>query len=936
MTTHLVFLLLGLANGAVYASLALALVVTFRSSGVINFATGSIALFAAYTYGFLREGKLLDPIPGLPVTVHLANKLGFAPAALLTLVITALLGLVMYLVVFRPIRNAPAVARAVASLGVTVLITGLMQQRVGDNPVNVNAIFPSSTWTLGKVHVSADRVYFALTVVALAALIAAGYRFTRFGLHTRAAAETEKGAFVSGISPDRIAAVNWMISAMVAAVAGILIAPIVPLVPSAYSLFIVPALAAAILGRFQGIVVAVVGGLVIGMLQSDTAYLNSHYSWLPESGLPQLIPLVLILIVLVWRAPNLPLRGELIRGTLGRAPRPRGLALPTAAGLIAGGVALVVLHGQWRAALVASFAFGIIALSQVVVTGFAGQVSLAQLVLAGCAGFLLSPVTESWGIPFPIAPIVAALGSMAVGLLVGLPAARVRGLPLAVVTLALAVAVEAFWFQDSKFVPSGGKNIKGPSLFGLNLRVGAGGAYPRLAFCFMVIIVLALVGIGVAKLRTSRLGAAMLAVRANERSAAAAGVNVVRTKLAAFAIAGFVAGIGGALLAYQQTNVTYEQFDAILGLGLFATAYLAGVTSVSGGVLAGVMASGGLIYEFLQKGLHLGGWYDALSGIGLILTVIFNPEGIVGPFHLKLAALRARRQPADVAAADLAPAAGTPSAGPGRRPAPAGAQPVLTVEEIGVRYGAVVAVDSVSFEVAEGLIVGLIGPNGAGKTTLIDALSGFAPCTGSVSLVGAPLDGMRPDQRARAGLGRTFQAMELWDDLTVGENVGVSSRGGKRDATTEITDTLDLLGIRSLADRAVGELSQGQRQMVSIARALLGKPKVLLLDEPAAGLDSTESLWLGERLRAVRDGGVTIVMVDHDMGLVLGLCDEIRVLNFGEVIAAGPPDVIRADPVVASAYLGSTHAHLAEPAVNATSTARVAAEIPSPPAAGGE
>jgi ABC-type branched-subunit amino acid transport system ATPase component/ABC-type branched-subunit amino acid transport system permease subunit len=692
-------------------------------------------------------------------------------------------------------------------------------------------------------------------------------------------------------------------------------------------LFIVPALAAAILGRFQGIVVAVVGGLVIGMLQSDTAYLNSLYSWLPQAGLPELIPLVLILVVLVWRAPNLPLRGELIRGTLGRAPRPRGVAMPTAVSLVVGGVALVVLHGEWRAALVASFCFAIITLSQVVVTGFAGQVSLAQLVLAGCAGFLLSPITESWGIPFPIAPIVAALGSMAVGLLVGLPAARVRGLPLAVVTLALAVAVEALWFEDTKFVPAGGKNIAGPSLFGLNLRVGTGGAYPRLAFCFMVIIVLALVGIGVAKLRTSRLGSAMLAVRANERSAAAAGVNVVRTKLAAFALAGFIAGIGGALLAYQQTNVTYEQFDAILGLGIFATAYLAGVTSVSGGILAGIMASGGLVYEFLQKGLSLGGWYDTLSGIGLVLTVIFNPEGIVGPFHLKLAELRARRRPDVAVEARLIGA--PPSVAPARARSEAGPA-VLSIEGVGVHYGAVVAVDDVSFEVSAGEILGLIGPNGAGKTTLIDALSGFASYTGSVTLAGLTLDGLRPDQRTRAGLGRTFQAMELWDDLTVGENVGVSARGGKRDSATDIDDTLDLLGIRSLADRAVGELSQGQRQLVSIARSLLGSPKVLLLDEPAAGLDSTESLWLGERLRAVRDRGVTIVLVDHDMGLVLSLCDEIRVLNFGEIIASGPPDAIRADPLVASAYLGSTHSQVAPPLID------IAATLPAPPVAGVE
>jgi ABC-type branched-subunit amino acid transport system ATPase component/branched-subunit amino acid ABC-type transport system permease component len=930
MTHHLVFLLLGLANGAVFASLALALVVTFRSSGVINFATGAIALFAAYMYGFLRQGQLFDPIPGLPTTVHLGtSSLGFWPALVLSLVITALFGLLLYGVVFRPIRSAPPVARAVASLGVTVLLTGLMQQRVGYNPVNVSGIFPSTTYKLGSVHVSGDRIWFAITVIGVALVLASVYRFTKFGLNTRAAAETEKGAYVSGISPDRIAAVNWMISSSVAGLAGILIAPLVPLVPSAYSLFIVPALAAAILGRFQGIAIAVGGGLVIGMLQSDTTYLQSKYSWLPSSGMPELIPLILILLVLIWRAPNLPARGELIRGTLGRAPRPKGLAVPTVLSAGAAVIALLLLHGSWRAAMVSSLAFAVITLSQVVVTGFAGQVSLAQLVLAGTAGFLLSPLTESWGVPFPIAPIVAALGSMVIGVAVGLPAARIRGLPLAVVTLALAVALEAVWFKNLDLVSSNGKNVKGPTLFGLNLRVGAGSAFPRLAFCFTVLAVLIIVAIGVAKLRTSRLGSAMLAVRANERSAAAAGINVVRTKLAAFAIAAFIAGIGGSLVAYQQTNVTFDQFDAILGLGLFATAYLAGVTSVSGGILAGILAYGGIVYRGMQQGLSLGGWYDAISGVGLILTVILNPEGIVGPIHLHWAAFRQKRGWVPVAqpAVSQEPQPAVVSAEQPVQARSALGPTLLSIRGVTVTYGAVVAVDDVSFDVAEGSICGLIGPNGAGKTSLIDAISGFARYRGTVSLGGRSLDGLQPHRRTRAGLGRTFQGMELWEDLTVEENVGVAAKGHVN--TSGIDDTLRLLGLDVLRGRPVAELSQGQRQLVSIARALLGSPKLLLLDEPAAGLDSTESLWLGDRLRAVRERGVTILLVDHDMGLVLGLCDDIKVLNFGELIASGPPEEIRANAVVSKAYLGSTHSHQAVPVAGTVELTKVEAEPPT-------
>ncbi|MCU1344223.1 MAG: putative transporter ATP-binding protein, partial [Acidimicrobiia bacterium] len=701
MANHLIFRLLGLANGAVFASLALALVVTFRSSGVINFATGAIGLFTAYVYAFLRAGKLFEPIPGFDRTIDLGvDSMGFVPAAALALVITALFGLLLHFAIFRPLRSAPPVARAVASLGVAVVLTGVILERAGSNPLNVAGVFPSRTYEIGSVHVSGDRIWFAATIVILALALAGIYRFTRFGLYTRAAAETQKGAYVSGISPDRIAAFNWMISTAVAGLAGILIAPIVPLVPAAYTLFIVPALAAAILGRFQGIAIAVAGGLVIGMLQSEAAYLKSTYSWLP-SGLPSLIPLALMLIVLLVRAQSLPGRGELILHNLGRAPRPRGLVAPT---VVAGGAAvigLLILHGAWRAALLTSLIFAIIELSQVVVTGYAGQVSLAQLVLAGASAFLLSPITMDWGVPFPIAPILAAAGATVIGVVVGLPAVRIRGLPLAVVTLALAVALEAVWFQNSDLVPSGGKDVKDASFFGYDLGVGVGARFPSLPFCFMVLVMLIIVALGVAKLRTSRLGAAMLAVRANERSAAAAGINVTRTKLVAFAIGAFIAGIGGALLAYKQSNVTFSPFDAVLGLSIFATAYLAGITSVSGGILAGMTAFGGLIYRVTDQWLGLGGWYDAVTGIGLVLTVVLNPEGIVGPAHASLEERRRRKL------APIADSVGSAEPVAKTRPPVQLGQPLLRLEHVGVRYSGVVAVDDVSFDVPEGAIVGL-------------------------------------------------------------------------------------------------------------------------------------------------------------------------------------------------------------------------------------
>jgi branched-subunit amino acid ABC-type transport system permease component len=263
---HVASLLLGLGNGGVFAALALALVITYRSSGVLNFATGSIALYVAYTYAGLRKGQLLVPFPGLPKTSYLGQELDLWPAIALSLAIAAVMGALLYLLVFRPLRNAPPLAKAVASLGVLVVLQGVLALRQGTAAVSVGAIFPKDRWELGEIAVLSDRFYMALTIVVMALVIAAGYQFTRFGLLTRAAAESHTGAYVSGVSPDRIALVNWMISAVVAGMAGILIATITPLTPIAFTLFVVPALAAAVVGRFQALLPIVAAGLAIGML----------------------------------------------------------------------------------------------------------------------------------------------------------------------------------------------------------------------------------------------------------------------------------------------------------------------------------------------------------------------------------------------------------------------------------------------------------------------------------------------------------------------------------------------------------------------------------------------------------------------------------------------------------------------------------------------
>ncbi len=966
-TTDIVFLILGLGSGAVYAALALGLVLTYRSSGVVNLATGAIALYVAYTYAYLRKGELVNPIPGMNATVDLGTgALGFWPAFVASLVVAAVLGAVLYLLIFRPLRAAPSAAKAVASVGVMIVLQATLAVRLGSAAVSVKPILPTHVYRILGHNMPGDRLWFAGIIVAIAVALSLWFRFTRFGLATRAVAESEKGAYVTGLSPQRIALLNWSLSTVIAGVGGVFIATIVPLTPAAYTLFIVAALAAALVGNFTRIGVTVAAALVIGMLQSEATNLQTK-SWLPSSGLSDLVPFIVILVFLIFRGQELPARGAIVQQTLGLAPRPRGYLMPGVVIAAVGFVALEATHGSNRGAVITTLVLAVIALSQVVVTGFSGQISFAQLTLAGVGAFSLTRIQHQLHVPFPLAPLLAAVFAMIVGVVVGLPALRIRGLPVAVVTLSLAVVLQNIWFNNSDYNGGlAGAPIKDPTLFGENLGVGSGRGYPHLSFGILCLVVLLLVAGAVAMLRRSRLGASMLAVRANERSAAAAGISVSRVKILAFAIGGFLAGLGGAMLAYQQTTADFSSYTAMGSLAFFATAYLAGITSVSGGLNAGIIAAGGVIYTIVSKGVPLwvyvlllglmvigivqlvrpkwaryvfplvavaavvaavahhgsvglGEYYTAISGVLLILTVILNPEGIVGAIHAQIASVRRRlrarsapvavaTEPEDVALVTEAGARAVDTT-----------NPLLRISSVGVRYGAVVANDDVTFEVYPGEIVGLIGPNGAGKTTLIDAITGYARSSGSVDLQGTSLDALKPYQRSRAGLGRTFQGIELYEDLTVRENVEVGttaarhSREGDSRPAVGIDTYFKILHLQTVADQPVRELSVGQRQLVSVARALAGQPTVVMLDEPAAGLDTTESRWLGDRLRAIRDAGTTIVMVDHDMGLVLDVCDRIVVLDLGKVIAIGTPEQIQSNEGVKRAYLGTTHAHAGAP-----------------------
>ena len=636
---HLTFLVLGLGSGAVIALLAIGIVVTHRASRVVNFAHAAIGMYVAFVYyEFRATGDVVLPILGLPARVPLVPRPTVVTALVVALVLAALLGALLYLLVFRFLRDAPALARVVASLGLLlylIAIVGLRFGSTGAAALVIEGPLPDQLITIGSLRVPADRYILAAIAIAVTAVLWAGYRLTRLGLSTRAVADNEYGAVLVGISPTTVGVLNWMLGSVLAALVVVLAAPVIRLDPSTTSLLVVPAIAAALPGRLDSLWVALFTGLGIGMLQSELLNLQREWEWLPDVGLQQGIPFLVILLSLMVRGGVLPGRGDIATNRLPRVPAAGHNGLLAVASAAVAIVATLLVGSEWRTAIIVSAIGTIVALSVVVITGYVGQISLAIFAIAGIAAFSTVRFLDNLSIPFPLAPILGVGVAVVAGQIAGLPAIRVRGLNLAIATLAAAVAVEELVFKLGWFTGGlAGSTVESPSLFGIDLGISAvGDAFPRKTFGVIVILLAAIAMIMVGNIRSGTAGRRWLAVRANERAASASGINVAQAKLSAFAVSSALAGVAGVLLAYQRTIVSVGSFVVFASLVTVALTYLAGITSPVGALVAGTLTAGGLLTVLLNSLSDGASEYQfAVSGLFLVVAAIRIPTGITGLF----------------------------------------------------------------------------------------------------------------------------------------------------------------------------------------------------------------------------------------------------------------------------------------------------------------
>ena len=997
---------------AAYALFALGIVLIYRASRVLNLAHGVMAMLPSYVVVDLR-GR------GLPMAAALVAGVACG----------ALLGGAVELIFVRRLRRISETAQTVGTVAVFGLVVAFSAKGFGTAPLRPPPIFPEGGVSFGGAGISYGQFGLIGTSIVLTVALFALFKFTRLGLAMRGAASNRTAAALMGVNPNRTTQVAWMLGGALAAAAGILLSAVSTLDPYNFSMQATPGFVAALIGGLGSMPGALVGSVVVGFATGLAPALSGAPlvgKFFAAVGSSQLLLTLVAFTVMALRGERLAasdvraagLAGSVstaavrkIRRRADRRQLTRGMRA-LAAGLLVVVAVTWVLGApfSWVGTAITALSYTLVALSLVILTGWVGQISLAQASFVGIGAFVTGLLVRA-GLPFPLTLPVVGLTSATIAALLGLVALRVRGLYLAVATLIFAWMTQVYLFAQPWLVGIGGSSSLRTKALGTPHTFPYVDFTERTTFYFVMLSVVSAAMLGAANLRRSKTGRAWFAVKGSEVAAASLGIPVMAYKLLAFAVAGFLAGVAGNLLITNLQVADSTQFTPAVSLLFLSIVVVGGLDSIGGALAGGIVFA--LLGQLFYQVSALAGLLEIVSSLLLAVVLLAFPSGLAGlPPRLavlgrrivrsrwlgyvtragarawqELVDRRARRRLAReerraalavdpyavVEATETSEEQASPER-PSRMPrrrglgAPPDAlaptleratiaveqaiaesevvsrlayvpgtatkvelperwlrSPVLHAQDITVQFGGLTAVDSANLEVREGEIVGLIGPNGAGKTTLFNAISGLnSPTSGSVSLFDADVTHLPVHRRAAAGMGRTFQLIQLFPELSVTDNllVGTHARNpsgfgshlfatgraidGERGARQRVAQVVELLGLQDVADQPVTGLPFGVLRLVEVARALVTGAPFVMLDEPASGLDNSETDKLSDLLLWVRQTlGISLLLIEHDVRMVTSLCDYIYVLDRGKMIANGEAADIRRDPVVTAAYFGA-------------------------------
>ncbi|WP_181779277.1 branched-chain amino acid ABC transporter permease/ATP-binding protein [Pseudonocardia pini] len=904
MTEILPFLVIGLTTGSVYGLAGVGLVLTYKTSGVLNFAHGALATVAAYLlYTLFVEEGMAWPVSAVLAVVVAGPLMGLLLAAL-----------------SRTIARTSFVLQVAATAGLLLAILAAIELIFGLDEVRTVPVFlGAGTVDVAGTTVQWSSIWTFLVTVCASAALAVYFRLARTGLAMRAVVARPELLSLTGTSPTRVRTVSWVIGTTFAATSGVLLAPVLPLEPTNLTLLVLSSFGAAALAAFRSIPLTFVGGLVIGIVG---ALATRFITDLPLLGLAPAMPyLVLLLVLVTFPRRYFANRAEAVseaRATWTAPPRMQ---------LGSGAVVLVVLclvplfagiHlTDWTTGLATVVLF----LSLGLLVKTSGQVSLAHVTFAVIGAVTFQHLVVDAELPWSVGVLLAGLVVMPIGALLAFPAARLSSLYLALATFAFAVVVQyVFYRQDYMFGPvSEALAMPKPDL-------GWTGLEPDTAYFYLVLVLAVLAALLVILLSRSRLGRLLRAMADSPVAVGTSGTSVLVTRGLVFAVSAGLAGFAGALAGVSQGAIAPISYPPLLSLTYFALIVVVPGREPWNALLAGLVLI--VVPSYLSGG-----------DVPVILELVFGLSAVA--YAAQPAALRTLPPKVTEAVDRLfrraAPPPVPPAAGDRRRVRPG----ELEVRDLTVRFGGLLAVQDLSLRAATGGVTALIGPNGAGKTTTFNACTGLVrPSAGSVLLDGRPLGGRTPAARARLGLGRTFQRMELYESLTVRRNVesGMEAAlagidplrhvfGGRRqraEVAAATAEALELCDIVDLADRPVSLLSTGQRRLVEMARCVAGPSRIMLLDEPSSGLDEQETAAFARIVRrVVAERGVGVLLVEHDMDLVLDLSDQIYVMDFGRLVARGTPQEVLASDIVRAAYLGEGDVPVAEAVEDSTAEGSV-------------